>query len=223
MLVHGDPALIPFGATFAAAAQIADLIRYTGYVAAPAHDAASADGHGEVLVSAGGGAVGAPLLFAALAARPLTPLAGTRLALPRRPEPSRATTFDRLAAQADGRTIVERFRAGFSGAPRSVPRCRSRRPATTRRWTSCAPACRAVVVPYETTGETEQRLRAEILAAEGPADASCRPPSFRPRVLPQAMAEALARPRPHADHVDLSGARHDGAHWSQTSPRGGRR
>ena len=38
VLVHGDPALIPFGATFAAAEQIADLIRYTGYVAAAADE-----------------------------------------------------------------------------------------------------------------------------------------------------------------------------------------
>ena len=34
-----------------------------------------------------------------------------------------------------------------------------------------APGARAVVVPYETKGETEQRLRAEILAAQGAADA----------------------------------------------------
>jgi predicted glycosyltransferase len=35
VLVHGDPTLIPLEATFPAAESIADLIRYTGYVAAP--------------------------------------------------------------------------------------------------------------------------------------------------------------------------------------------
>jgi len=71
VLVHGDPALIPFEATFTEAARIADLIRYTGYVAAPLTPAEPAGGSGEVLVSAGGGAVGSPVLFAALAASAL--------------------------------------------------------------------------------------------------------------------------------------------------------
>src|SRR5579864_1377041 len=72
VLVHGDPTLAPLEASFAAAPQIADLLHYTGYVAPPAAPPIESAGSGEVLVSAGGGAVGAALLAAALAARPLT-------------------------------------------------------------------------------------------------------------------------------------------------------
>ncbi|HEY0837381.1 MAG TPA: glycosyl transferase, partial [Azospirillum sp.] len=81
VLVHGDPDLIPFAATFPAAGRIAGRIRYTGYVAAPmpaivdgGDGADDGDGAGEVVVSVGGGAVGLPLLRAALLARPLTPV-----------------------------------------------------------------------------------------------------------------------------------------------------
>src|SRR5687768_257146 len=113
VLVHGDPSLIAFGATFGSAAAIADLIRYTGYVTAPQrHDPEPRDGDGEVLVSAGGGAVGGPLLFAALQARAMTPLAANVWRLitgPNLPD----TDFERLRAAADRRTLVERFRQDF--------------------------------------------------------------------------------------------------------------
>lgn len=62
VLVHGDPALIRLDETFSEASRIADLIRYTGYVSSPSNGSGSAVGAGEVLVSAGGGAVGLPLL-----------------------------------------------------------------------------------------------------------------------------------------------------------------
>src|SRR6185437_5975515 len=76
VLVHGDPRLIEFGATFAAADEIAARLRYTGYVVGEAPTIAdSRQGSGEIVVSAGGGAVGAPLLQAAIAARPLTAVA----------------------------------------------------------------------------------------------------------------------------------------------------
>src|SRR5262249_38875745 len=76
VLVHGDPRLVGLEASFPAAPAIADKLHYTGYVTG-ARDAATpgADrqtGRGEIVVSAGGGAVGAPLLRAALLARPLS-------------------------------------------------------------------------------------------------------------------------------------------------------
>ena len=50
MLVHGDPGLVPFEASFPAAPEIADRLVYTGYVA-PSPLAATdkpADGVGQV-------------------------------------------------------------------------------------------------------------------------------------------------------------------------------
>src|SRR5439155_21236554 len=70
VLVHGDPALIPFEASFPAAAEIADRLIYTGYVSPPAAPAMETSAMGEgVVVSAGGGAAGRALLGAALEAR----------------------------------------------------------------------------------------------------------------------------------------------------------
>ncbi|MEM7545692.1 MAG: glycosyltransferase [Pseudomonadota bacterium] len=67
VLVHGDPKVIGLGATWPKAAEIADLIHYTGYVAAtpPPPDE---DSRGEVLVSVGGGVIGRGLLEAAIEA-----------------------------------------------------------------------------------------------------------------------------------------------------------
>ncbi len=83
VLVHGDPALLPFGRTFRYTDQLGARLHYTGYVVdrplaiAPGalDDTAGRD---EVIVSAGGGAVGAPLLEAAIRARSLSALAGLR-------------------------------------------------------------------------------------------------------------------------------------------------
>jgi predicted glycosyltransferase len=165
IFVHGDPALIPFGATFTGAAQIAELIQHTGYVAAAPDKAISADGKDEVLVSAGGGAVGAPLLLTALEARPLTPLAGHTWRLltgPSFPDDD----FARLSARAGANTIVERFRGDFSARLRTSALSISQAGYNTT-MDILQSGVRAVVVPYQTKGETEQRVRAELLADRG--------------------------------------------------------
>ena len=73
-----------------------------------------------------------------------------------------------------------------------------------------ASGVRAVVIPYETAGETEQRLRAEILAERGlmtvvPAT------ELSPKRLAQGIARALAAPRPQLGAIDLAGARRTAA------------
>ena len=73
ILVHGDPAFLPFDATFARADEIADLIHYTGYVVEPIAIKGQ-QGRGEVIVSAGSSATGEALLRTALAARSRTSL-----------------------------------------------------------------------------------------------------------------------------------------------------
>jgi predicted glycosyltransferase len=162
IFVHGDPALIPFGSTFTGAAQIADLIQHTGYVAALPDNAISTEGKDEVLVSAGGGAVGAPLLLTALEARPLTPLAGHTWRLltgPNFPDDD----FARLSARAGANTIVERFRSDFPARLRNAALSISQAGYNTT-MDILQSGVRAVVVPYQTKGETEQRVRAELLA-----------------------------------------------------------
>jgi predicted glycosyltransferase len=204
VLVHGDPSLIAFDATFASAPAIADLIRYTGYVTAPErHDRDLLDGDGEVLVSAGGGAVGGPLLFAALKARAMTALAENVWRLITGPNLPDAD-FERLRSAADGKVLVERFRQDFPARLKRAALSISQAGYNTTMDILRAGAP-AVVVPYETAGETEQRLRADLLAAKGlltvlPADA------LSPARLAAAVGDALARPAMAERRIDLSGA-----------------
>jgi predicted glycosyltransferase len=203
VLVHGDPAVIPFETTFEAAGEIADLLRYTGYVAATSPDAETDGGVGEVIVSAGGGAVGANLLFAAAAARPRTALASRTwrfLAGPNLP----ADDFARLSRLADERTVVERFRPDFSARLRSCALSISQAGYNTT-MDLLAAAARAVVVPFETASETEQRRRAEILAARGMLTVVPEA-GLTPQSLADGIAAALARPPPPCAGIDLSGA-----------------
>jgi predicted glycosyltransferase len=203
VLVHGDPALIPFDATFPAAAEIADIIRYTGYVAAPAVAAAPSGGEDEVLVSVGGGAVGAPLLLAALQARASTPLAQNTWRFLTGPNLD-GETFGCLAAAADARTVVERFRSDFSARLTTAALSISQAGYNTTMDILRA-GVRAVVVPFETPAETEQRLRAELLAKKGlltilPAA------ELSPARLAEAVRKAMGRPRLSASSIGLDGA-----------------
>ena len=77
VLVHADPALIRLEETFSMTPDIHDWVRYTGYVVNPP-DVAPPDQDpitdGEVLVSVGGGAVGADMLRAVVDLQPSLPL-----------------------------------------------------------------------------------------------------------------------------------------------------
>ena len=81
ILVHGDPKLVAIEASFPEMAEISDKLTYTGYVVEMSEPVASEPqspiGNGEVIVSVGGGAVGLPLLRAAIEAKPLSRLANT--------------------------------------------------------------------------------------------------------------------------------------------------
>ena len=163
-LIHADPKLVPFGDSFAAWDHIAARAVYTGYVAAqePPPGPGSA-GKGEVIVSVGGGAVGAPLLKAAIAARPKSKLAdrGWRLLVgDNLPEAERIKL-----GHAEG-IIVEPARRDFttllSNATLSISQAGYNTVIETLRF-----ADRAVLVPFSTPRETEQSDRARLLSERG--------------------------------------------------------
>ncbi len=66
VLVHGDPSVLGLEQTFPCATEIAGRIAYTGYVVdrrdRPSSSGDPADGHDEIIVSIGGGAVGLDLI-----------------------------------------------------------------------------------------------------------------------------------------------------------------
>jgi predicted glycosyltransferase len=205
VLVHGDPRLIPFEQTFEPARQIADRLIYTGYVVAPSTIAVAdpAIGRDEVLVSAGGGAVGGVLLEAALGARALSTLNDRtwRLLVGHGlPEDE----FQALAARAGAGIVIERARPDF---PALLERCAlsiSQGGYNTVMEILAARA-RAVVVPFAATNGTEQIQRAELLAARGRLVIAPEQ-SLDAASLARAVDAAMAAPTPSALDVDLDGA-----------------
>ena len=210
VLVHGDPALSPLDASFPRAREIADRLRYTGYIVAEPPEAPAGagegrgGGEGEVLVSTGGGAVGEALIEAALAARALSPLADApwRILVGHNlPE----ETFERLRAEAPEGVLVERARPDFQALL-----ARARLSVSQGGYNTVMEVIQAgapsVVVPFETEGEQEQRLRAALWAERGlitllPAD------RLSPESLAQAVAEADQRGRtPGGVDIDTGGA-----------------
>jgi len=169
VLVHSDPALVRLEASFPFADEIADLIRYTGYVHEPrADEPPPGVGVDEVVVSCGGGPVGARLLAAAVGARRLS----------RRARDARwrllvghghaGETAARLAAEAGEGFVVEPARADF---PRLLARARLSisQAGYNTVLDVLAAGCPAVLVPFAENNETEQSVRARLLAAGGHA------------------------------------------------------
>ena len=201
VLVHGDADLVPFDASFPAS-QIAGRLRYTGYLGPP--PPASTGGPGtQILISAGGGAVAAPLIDAAIAARDLSShraapwrirvaatIAEADLASLRARAP--AITIERAAGDflhhlATCRVSVSQ--GGYNTLVESLI-CRTR----------------TVCVPFAAARETEQTTRATAFAARGwlhhlPAT------DLSPRRLAQAIDAAAAAPPPAAS-IGLDAAPH---------------
>ncbi len=171
ILVHGDPALLPFSATFPLADRLRPPVVHTGYVVEPPPDTdGDTDGAGEVLVSVGGGAMGRPLLEAAILARPLCDpaLGGAR---PWRVLVGGALGDEArhdLAAPAAPGVVVEPARADFRAllgrARLSVSQAGYNTVAET-----LAARTPALLVPWGEGTESEQRDRAAAMARLGVA------------------------------------------------------
>jgi predicted glycosyltransferase len=210
VLVHGDPGLIPFDRTFRHAARLGERMRYTGFIVDRPSGGGGDAGKGEVLVSVGGGAVGAGLLHAAIQARPRTMardrtwrlLAGVQLP---------GAQFDELRRQAgsDRNLIVERSRADFRTLLQNCAVSVSQAGYNTlMEILDCG--ARSVVVPFSGGKETEQALRAGVLAARGRVHVV-----EEERLTAETLAAAIdraIREEPAATQIDLEGARKS-AEW----------
>lgn len=193
VLIHADPALVRFEDSFPAWDDVKARALYTGYVIAPDPPAGAPTdvGKGEVIVSAGGGAVGAPLLHAAIAARPMTPLADRRWRLlvgPNLPDADRAA----LAAAATDGIIVEPAREDFPVLLGNAALSISQAGYNTVIETLCH-ADRAVLVPFGTARETEQADRTRLLVDRGVV-AGVPPDDLSAASLAAAVGRAWAGP-----------------------------
>jgi predicted glycosyltransferase len=203
VLVHGDEAVLPFSASFSEAASISDLIRHTGYVGSSSILAAPpGDGQDEIIVSIGGGSVGAELMALALdAAKLVGParrwrlLAGPNLAEAR---------FRQLQEAAPGHVMVERARPDF---PALLPRAAlsiSQAGYNTVLDLMTA-GCRALLVPFMTAGESEQMQRAKLLADRGLVRVIS-PTGLTAPALADAVEASLAAPPPPRHMLTMDGA-----------------
>lgn len=209
VLLHGDPEFLPLERSFSRTHEIASKLRYTGYVLddAPLADPEDHAGAGEVIVSMGGGAVGAPLVEAALAVQAQTPLKDVTwrfLIGPNMPE----AAFQAIVARAPAGTVVERarpdFRALLAGGRLSISLGGYNTVLEV-----LAAGIPAIVVPYSGGTETEQTLRARLLAERG-AITLVPEAELSPATLAAAVRAALARgpdgQKPRLAGLDASGA-----------------
>jgi predicted glycosyltransferase len=205
VLVHTDPALVPFGLTFPFARDLKARLVSTGYVAPPAPPPADSGlGRGEVLVSAGGGRVGHALLEAALGARRLSRACSQ---LPWRLVTGAGFPAEDLASLTrrvpEGVTIEhehEDFQALLANSLLSVSQAGYNTVVEALRYKKAM-----VLVPFETGTETEQRVRAERLAAAGLA-VTVAAGELNARRLACAIDAALDGPRAPSQVIDLDGA-----------------
>ncbi|MGO4439506.1 glycosyltransferase family protein [Rhizobium sp. RAF56] len=200
VLVHGDPNFVRLEETFPLAEALADKITYTGLVA-PAPPPAPAERF-DIIVSAGGGAVGRELIGTSIEAARMvaTDRRWCLIAGPNLPEE------DFIAARAQTPANVElvRFRRDFPSLLREAELSISQAGYNT----VCdllVTGCRSIVVPFTTGGETEQSERAERLERLGLA-ISLPEDGLNAERLADAITRSLSKPKPSAQGLDLDGA-----------------
>jgi predicted glycosyltransferase len=198
VLVHSDPAFARLEESFAPDRATSVPVIYTGFV----HDAERVSGErctrrGSVLVSAGGGLVGEPLLRAALDAHRLIPrecrLPLSLVAGPFLPD----SAWRRLEACAAGQGDVEMLRsvpnlaAEMADAAVSISQC-----GYNTALDILHAGVRALVVPFGGEDEDEQLKRAERLEALGALRLLRRDALTTERLAVEMQALLAFEPRP---------------------------
>ena len=200
VLVHGDRQFARLEDSFPLHADIADKVIYTGLVAAPPPSPPSETF--DIVVSAGGGAVGALLIRAALgAAKRLSPdlswciVTGPNLL---------QSDFDEITTEAPDNVRIFRFLQNFPnllrGARLSVSQAGYN--------TVCdilGAGCRSLLIPFTAGGETEQTARARHLEKLGLASVLTED-ELSADSMTDAMGKALAAPHFPTHKLDLDGA-----------------
>ena len=201
VLVHADPRLARFEETFHPRTPLRVPIHHTGFIVRGERrvEAACAGGPPHVVVSAGGGRVGGPLLRAAADAhRLLGDVETTLVAGPFLPE-DEWHSLPRGVPGLHLRRSVPDLGAELAAATASVSQCGYNTALDVLR--SGLPA---LVVPFAAPGEDEQTRRATRLARFGAVRALDPAKLDAPRLATEIRALQRFRPRPL--DLDLDGA-----------------
>lgn len=200
VLVHGDPALVPFAATFPLADRIAARLTHTGFLVPPIVPGERTEGDMVIVSAGGGGAVGEALFRSALAARPLS----TARDLPWRFLVGDAGLRAELAGLAPPGASIEGLSNDFVTMLRHCRLSVSQAGYNTVMEITATRA-RAVVVPFAEGQESEQQVRAAALARRGALHLLAET-ELTPGRLAWTIDAALAAPAPPALVLDRDGA-----------------
>jgi predicted glycosyltransferase len=200
VLVHGDPNFVRLEETFPLTSAISGKVTYTGLVTPPLPPAPTEVF--DIVVSAGGGAVGRDLIRTSLEAarRVATDRRWCLITGPNLPE----SDYAAILADAPANTRVVRFRKDFPSLLRGAEASISQAGYNTVGDLLVA-GCRSILVPFTAGGETEQSVRAERLEKLGLATALPEA-GLTVDLLANAVERALALPKPENPGIDLSGA-----------------
>ncbi len=196
ILFHGDTTLVGLDASWPLTKPLASKIHETGYIASstPVQNDDGTDGTGEIIVAAGGGAVGDRLFSAALAAARVDPTRRWRILVGK----------SRAIETTPPNTIVEPvrpdFRALLSRSNAAILQC-----GYNTAMDVAVTGARAVFCPFEGDGETEQLQRARAMAQRYGCGI-IREDALNPERLLAAIEEVHARPRPDFSALRLDGA-----------------
>ena len=206
VLVHGDPNFTTLDKTFSCTADIADKIVYTGLVCGPPPEASTH--RFDIVVSAGGGAVGTPLVKASLQAAAQLPQTHSWCVItgPNLPQ----NEYDALARKAPANVNLVRFRTDFVSLLANANLSISQAGYNTVNDILQA-QCRALLIPFSEQGETEQADRAlrlnELGLATVLSDDALSDKSTAGDKLSAAIRTALLHePAPISSTINVDGA-----------------
>ena len=205
VLVHSDPNVIELDETFPFANDISDKLTYTGFVVPPGDAISTNIDSFDIIVSAGGGAFGGELMATALETARQSSFPEFFWCLTTGPNLSEKD-FSKLKDTAPENVTVRRrlenLAAHLTKAKVSVSQCGYNTAMDTLRAHESSD-CRAVYVPYDTTGQTEQIRRAGLLEKSG-FGISLPQSELTPSSLVDAITSAMELPRA-AHTVDFAG------------------
>ena len=203
IMVHSDPALVRFEESFPSITEIENQIHYTGYVSQPVHRRDAHTGRNEVIVSAGGGAVSELLLTTAIEAYHPSRHGDVKWRILIGPN-TPSQVLRRLTAQSNDGMVIEQNRKDF---PTLLCNCSVSvsQAGYNTVMDVLRTGVRAVIVPFEGYGETEQSLRAHKMQQRGIADVLIES-MLSPQVLAEAIDRRALQPRPKPHLLNLNGA-----------------
>ena len=200
-LFHGDNSLAGLSESWPLPDSLRPMIHETGYIGEAGADTGTArKGDGEILVSAGGGAVGDALFGASVAAASLMPGFRWRLLVGGSDCASRIAALGPLPGNACAEPVRPDFHALLARCRVAVLQC-----GYNTALDVVATGARAVFCPFEGEGETEQLHRAGAMARRY-GTGLIREGALTAQGLAEAIAAQTDTPKPDYSALKLNGA-----------------